>query len=147
MIPKSESKHKALAKLTEDASDAFSKYIRLRDCLKTTEGTRFGLCITCGRRETRQALHAGHYPAGRGNNIIFSEMGTNAQCNICNTTLGGRPKEYRAELVRRFGEGPVKQLEMEAKQVKKYTRDELIGVKTLYRKKYKELLDSEGEWT
>lgn len=139
--------HEGTSRLLEEAVSAFGKYIKLRDCLQSTDTTSFGRCITCNRRERRETLQAGHYPAGRGNSHIFSEVGTNAQCNVCNTHLGGRPKDYREELVRRHGEEEVQKLEREAKKPRRFTRDELIGIKTLYRKKYKELLDRQGVWT
>ena len=60
---KIERTHKQLSK---KAWDAFSLFIRLRDCLKTTGAKEYGVCFTCGRKYAFKALQAGHFVRGRG---------------------------------------------------------------------------------
>ncbi len=74
----------------------FSKFIRLRDCLKTTGTIWRGKCVTCGRVYRFNDLHAGHFIPGRMNSILFNEQAVHIQCFRCNVVLGGNwPLYYR----------------------------------------------------
>ncbi len=105
--------------------DTFSRSIRLRDCLRTTGCTSFGLCITCGKRYHFKLLQAGHFIPGRHNANLFSEKGCHAQCYNCNINLKGNTLEYRRQIIKLYGEGADLELEDEAHQTKKYTVQEL----------------------
>ena len=134
-----ERKTKSAGKLKEELWPIFSQYIRLRDCLETTGCTSFGLCITCGKRYHIKLLQAGHFIPGRHNSNLFSEKGTHAQCYNCNINLRGNTLEYRRQIIKMYGEGYDEILEAEAKQLKKFTRAELIELKETYTQKIKEL--------
>lgn len=121
----------------------FSQYIRIRDCLKTTGCTSFGLCITCGKRYHIKLLQAGHFISGRHNANLFSERGTHAQCYNCNINLRGNTLEYRRKIIELYGEGADIELEREARQIKKYTVSDLETL-TLYLKERIKELDEEG---
>jgi len=75
----------------------FSKFIRLRDSLRTT-GTLYRCkCITCGREYDTKKMQAGHFLPGRIDAVLFDEKGVNAQCYRCNMLLQGVwPAYYRA---------------------------------------------------
>lgn len=62
------------------AWDAFSRYIRTRDCLKSTGDRNRGACVTCGRVFDFKKLQAGHFIPGRVNSILFDEQCVHAQC-------------------------------------------------------------------
>ena len=138
-----ERKTKSLSRLKKEAWDIFSKYIRTRDCIRTTGCASFGLCITCGKRYHIKLLQAGHLIPGRHNSNLFSPKGTHAQCYNCNINLRGNTLEYRRQVVKLYGEGADEELEMEARVVKKFTRTDLIELKELYTQKTKELLKQE----
>ena len=116
----------------------FSEYIRTRDCLETTGCASFGLCITCGKRYHIKLLQAGHFISGRHNANLFSERGTHAQCYNCNINLKGNTLEYRRKIIELYGEGVDLELEEEARQIKKFTIQELEELMVYYKGKIKE---------
>ena len=136
-------KRKTVTSVKKKVWPLFSQYIRMRDCLKTTGCTSFGLCITCGKRYHIKLLQAGHFISGRHNANLFSERGTHAQCYNCNINLRGNILEYRRKIIELYGDGADIELETEAGQIKKYTLSDLEGL-TLYLKEQIRIL--EGTW-
>lgn len=132
-------KVKSISKLKEEVWDIFSKYIRTRDCLRTTGCSSFGLCITCSKRYHIKLLQAGHFIPGRHNANLFSEEGTHAQCYNCNINLKGNTLEYRRKVIELYGEGKDIELEERAREIKKFTRAELAELKEYFTQKLKEL--------
>lgn len=132
-------KRKSLSKLKKEVWDVFSKYTRIKDCLRTTGCASFGLCITCGKRYHFKLLQAGHFIPGRHNSNLFSEEGTHAQCYNCNINLRGNTLEYRRQIIRLYGEGKDVELEAQDKEIKKFTVVELENLKKYFTKKIKEL--------
>jgi hypothetical protein len=128
-----------LKKLKVDCWTLFSQYIRLRDCLKTTGCTSFGLCITCSKRYHYKLLQAGHFIPGRHNANLFNERGCHAQCYNCNINLRGNTLEYRRRIIELYGEGADEELEQEAAVIRKFTVQELEGLKEDLKRKIKEL--------
>jgi hypothetical protein len=116
---------KGLKSLKKKAWTLFSKYIRLRDCLKTTGTTTHGVCITCSRNYPIESLQAGHFIAGRSNAVLFNEEMTHAQCYACNVGLHGNVLEYRRKIIEMYGPGSDERMEIESKQHKKFTAQEL----------------------
>ncbi len=117
----------------------FSKYIRLRECLRTTGCSSWGLCFTCDKRLHIKLLQAGHFIAGRHNANLFSEKGVHAQCYNCNINLKGNTLEYRRRIIKLYGEGIDIELEKQDNEIKKYSIPELIELQEIYKKKIKEL--------
>ena len=132
-------KVKKLSSVKREVWVVFSRYIRLRDCLKTTGCASFGLCVTCGKRYHFKLLQAGHFIPGRHNANLFSERGTHAQCYNCNINLRGNTLEYRRKIIELYGEGADVELEEEDRQIKKYTIAELEELKAYYEDKIKVL--------
>ena len=122
------------------AWDAFSKFIRTRDCLRTTGCPDWGLCITCGKRYHIKLLQAGHFISGRHNANLFSEKGCHAQCYNCNINLRGNTLEYRRKIIEMYGEGFDEVLEKEARVIKKYTLQDLTELEKCYKMKIETLL-------
>lgn len=127
------------------AWDAFSRYIRLRDAIKTT-GTKDSVeCITCGAIKPAFGIgcaQAGHLIPGRTNSLLIDEKFVNAQCDHCNRGLKGNWVPYRRKMVEWYGEDAVKEVEdrkYTTKPMKKYQWQEVIDT---YNKKYKDLLDT-----
>lgn len=98
-----------------------SEYIRKRDLLE------YGTCISCGNPfdEVKQ-VQAGHYaPAGNcGFALLFDERNVHAECPRCNNPRisPGKLIQYRANLVNRYGEAWVKELD-DAYTKKKTTKE------------------------
>ena len=91
-------------KAKEKAWKAFSRYIRLRDCLDTTGEEEEGICIKCGERKPFKGLQAGHAIPGRNNSILLDEELVYAQCAGCNLFGGGRVQnKFTLFIIRKFG--------------------------------------------
>lgn len=118
--------------------DAFSLYIRTRDCIKTTGNASWGLCITCGNRQHIKLLQAGHLIPGRHNANLFSEKGVHAQCYNCNVNLRGNTLVYRRKINEMYGEGTDEILEKEDQQIKKFTLSDLKELEVYYKQKLTE---------
>ncbi len=123
-------------------NEAFSPYIRKRDCLKTTGCTSWGLCVTCGKRYHYKLLQAGHFIPGRHNSNLFSERGVHAQCYNCNINLRGNTLKYRRKIIEMYGEGADLELEEIDRQIKKYTIPELEELLADLKAKIKRLEDA-----
>jgi len=126
------------------AWDEFSRYVRMRDCLKTTGLPFVGICITCWRRFHISYLQAGHFIAGRRNAILFDERGTNAQCKWCNETKHGEPKKYKVVMIERYGKKKVDQMIIDAKKVIQDKDMDFGQITKTYRMKYEALLRKHG---
>ncbi len=126
-----------MARVKKDVWVVFSKYIRMRDCLKTTGCASFGLCITCGKRYHFKLLQAGHFISGRHNANLFSEKGTHAQCYNCNINLRGNTLEYRRKVIELYGKGADLELEEIAKQTKKFNVADLEELEAELKEKIK----------
>lgn len=81
----------------------FSRYIRARDCLKTTGFLDQGQCVTCGKFFPFSELQAGHAIGGRNNSILFDEQLVNAQCRGCNGYGNGKYAEYSLWFIGEYG--------------------------------------------
>lgn len=73
---------RALAK--KKAWEAFSLYIRTRDCIRFTGDPEQGMCVTCKSFKPRKELQAGHFVGGRGNAVLFDERLVYSQDGYCN---------------------------------------------------------------
>ena len=109
----------------------FSSYIRLRDA-PCGEGE----CIACGAMikypNSSGNWHAGHfYPKGSNYAFLsFDEMNVHGCCCFCNTFLEGNTNEYRAGIIKRYGQSTIDYLEGQARKpidpMFKYELEDLI---------------------
>lgn len=125
---------KTIADLIRDAQMPFNAFIRERDKDKG--------CFVC-RRPFRdvpgQVQHAGHVRSrGAAGHLRFNEDNCMGECEGCNGPHGAKPHEIKAGAIARIGLDRWEALEND-NTPHKWTRDELIGIKELYKKKLKEL--------
>ena len=78
----------------DNAWDAFSAFIRTRDCLRTSGTLEEGVCISCDKCIPYKGSQAGHFIAGRTNAILLDEDLVHLQCYHCNIGLSGNYVEY-----------------------------------------------------
>ena len=129
-------------KAKKKAWDAFSKYIRLRDAIKTTHTKTHLLCITCGRRYKafgKGCAQAGHFISGRNNSILLDEKFVNGQCPICNKWMRGNYVRYEIEMIKMWGKKAVDEVKARSLltvQVKAY---EWLDKEQEYKEKYDKL--------
>lgn len=127
------------------AWDAFSLFIRTRDCIRFTGDPDQGICVTCKTPKPRKELQAGHFVGGRGNAVLFNEQIVYSQCGYCNQKppmgLGGNYAMYTLFM---FDEG-YSRAEIEAFLALKnttlqYKLNDFIEIKLKYETKTKNLL-------
>ncbi len=116
-----------------NAWGVFSKYIRLRDCLRTTGTSTHGKCITCGKLLSISFCDAGHFVSRRYNSTLFDEKNCHLQCRYCNRYLNGNLLEYRRQIIKLYGEGVDIELEDKAMEIKKYSINDLTKLAEYYR--------------
>ena len=146
MVKTRKSKIKGVKYWKAKAWTEFSKYIRLRDAIKTTHTKDRVVCCTCGKEYPAfgvGCVQAGHFVIGRGNAILFDEKGTNAQCYNCNILHKGRWPEYMDFMLKEYDMKVVTDLLRLNKTVRKYTPVELEELKDKYREMYKDLQEME----
>ena len=132
-------KKQTISKAKKKTWKAFSEYIRMRDCLRTTGLVDYGKCITCGKTVPRTLLQAGHFIPGRHNANLFNEKGTSAQCYHCNVNLKGNQLIYRRKIIEMYGEGYDEILEAADKQTIKYSVAQLEEMEKEYKAMIKEM--------
>lgn len=123
----------------ERAWSAFSKYIRLRDCIKTTTFKDQGQCVTCGKFFPFKELQAGHAIGGRNNSILFDEQLVNAQCRGCNGYGGGRYGDYSVWYIHTYGLKNWEEKNQLKWEERKYSEEDLVRIEKLYKDKFNKL--------
>ena len=124
------------------AWEAFSKYIRLRDALKTTETKTRVICYTCDKEYPAfgvRCAQAGHFIEGRGNLVLFDERQVHAQCYMCNYVKKGRWSVYLKKMRSEHGVELVETMIESKLDELKLTIEDLENIKLNYEKLFKEL--------
>lgn len=129
---------KPLRELLADAQVAFNAYIRARDAYKP--------CICCGKpfepNKPGGSMDAGHYLSrGSAPQHRFNENNVFGQRKNCNRPGGTTRAAFRAGVIERVGLEAVESLEAD-NAVRKWTREELIGIKAHYRAELKKLKEA-----
>jgi hypothetical protein len=119
----------------------FSKYIRLRDAIKTTGNELFAKCITCGEIMPIEDMDAGHGIAGRANSILFNEELVHAQCRKCNRQGGGELQMYKKVLIDMYGQEKWDYWQSIRHTTVQYTQFDFEQIAKTYKEKVKPLLD------
>lgn len=91
------------AKAKKKAWDAFSAYIRARDCIRFTGDIDEGMCVTCNKGFPYKKLQAGHFINSRRNAVLFDERIVYSQCYSCNIGGGGAYIEYFVFMEQEWG--------------------------------------------
>ncbi|NWC48698.1 recombination protein NinG [Pseudomonas edaphica] len=118
-----------------EAQQAFNEYIRIRD------QSAGHLCISSGKPLdwSGNAVDAGHYRSvGSAPHLRFDERNCHAQSKQDNRFLSGNAVDYRIGLIARIGQQAVDALEAD-QSVRKYTVEQIKGIKAYYRAKTREL--------
>ena len=113
-----------LPKLTAKAQKIFNAYIRQRD----SENGLF-TCISCGQVKPTELMDAGHYvPQKNSSALRFNEYNVNGECKSCNGFDQFHLIGYRKNLINKIGIEMVEYLETNNREVKKWSRTELLQV-------------------
>jgi hypothetical protein len=122
-------KLQTVQELTKLAQTYFNSYIRNRDRNKG--------CISCGT-QLGQKFDAGHYYSMGGHKAVtFNEDNVHGQCVYCNQYLHGNLLNYQIGIQQRIGAERLIDLQGKAHETRKYTRDELKEIISIYKEKIK----------
>lgn len=113
-----------ISSLKKKAWNVFSLYIKNRDNWT---------CFTCGKYSVGADMHAGHYISRRYGATLYDESNVHAQCAGCNAFKNGEPHLYAEKLISIHGVDFLLELTKKSKEVKKFTREELIGIYEKYK--------------
>ena len=131
---------KSIPQLTAEAQREFNSFIRERD-------RQAGhACISSGRALdwSGNGVDAGHYRSvGAASHLRFDERNCHAQSKHDNQYKSGNAVDYRIGLIARIGLAAVEALEAD-NTPRKWTREELRGIKTKYAARRRALL-KQGE--
>lgn len=121
-----------------------SRYIRTRDCIRTTGSPDRGKCCTCNAEKDYHDLQAGHWTEGRHNSVLFDKRNIHAQCIRCNYFLSGNPIRYKEFMEKRYGAAVMEEIAELDRQTKEFTVDELNKIKRYFIKEYENIIH---RWT
>lgn len=124
-ISKAKTKRELVGTLKKKAWKLMSQYVRLRDCLKTTGGTRIGRCYTCDKEYPFAELQAGHLIDGRCGEMFLDERGIRAQCAGCNIWKHGNKEIFIPKFIDENGRELYDELIAEKRRTKLWTAQEL----------------------
>lgn len=111
---------------------SFTKYIKERDNWT---------CFTCGKYDKSPQMHGGHFISRRYNATLFDEMNVHAQCAGCNMYRGGELHIYAERIISKYGQQAFFDLIERGKQVKKFTKQDLLSICERYKTMEKLLTD------
>ena len=141
-MAKKKTKSKGVRYWKKKAWDEFSKYVRLRDALKTTGTKEDLLCCTCGKQYPafgEGCAQAGHFVPSRRHAVLLRERGVNGQCYNCNITLKGNWVEYERFVLREYGAQVVEEEKAAKYSNVTYSAAELEAFRDKYKAMYEDL--------
>lgn len=137
---KAKKKLPSIASLEKKLWNIFSKWIRRRDCLRTTGDPAWLLCFTCQKRTPFNEAHAGHFVRRGCKPLKFEPQNVQGQCAYCNCYRDGEQALFLVELEKLYGRHVVDQL-LETERLykqgiyRKFTRIELMELIKYYQEK------------
>ncbi len=120
--------------LINDLDYVFSRIIRLREADEYMNC----VCYTCGSRKHWSLMQCGHFQKRGNMGLRYDFRNSRVQDKTCNEGLGGNLKVYKQKLEEE-SPGLSEQLELEAREVFKYSNDELKQLLFDLRQKLKPL--------
>ena len=121
------------AKNKELAWQAFSKYIRTRDCIRFNGSLETGTCVTCNKSFPLKSLQAGHFVSGRNDAVLFNEEVVHTQCIVCNVMKGGMYAEYAVFMLKQgYTQEQIEDFIKLKQSPLKYDVDYFISIKNDY---------------
>jgi hypothetical protein len=127
------------------AWEQFSKYVRIRDALRTTGDIRQLVCCSCGKLYPAFGVgcaQGGHFIPGRGNSVLFEEHGVHGQCYNCNMRMNGNWVGYYRFMLKQYGQEEIDRLMFQSRQPRKYTAFDLEELRDEYKRLYGLMLET-----
>lgn len=117
-------KRKTIAALVEDAATILQRIVRM----KAADQDGYASCVTCGVRKHWKELHGGHFIPRTYTAHKLLEENIHPQCPRCNTFMQGEGSAYTLHMIDTYGEDFVRHLEGTKREVRKYTRPEIMEI-------------------
>jgi hypothetical protein len=121
------------SKVVKTLDAVFSQYIRKKDAVN-----EIATCFTCGKTDHWKKLQNGHFQSRKHYSTRWLETNCQVQCAGCNVFRYGEQYIFSQKLDQKYGEGTSLSLQIKAKQIVKYSTEELKEMIL----KYKNLVDS-----
>ena len=134
----------------DNAWNAFSSFIRTRDCLRTSGTLEEGVCISCERPIPYKGSQGGHFIAGRTNAILLDEDLVHLQCYRCNIGLSGNYVEYFVAMEQLYTREEIDLFRSRKTLTKKMKIDDWKDQTAFWKLRREELermFASEGRWS
>lgn len=127
------SKKPSRSKIVKKLDAVFSQYIRLKEADDLGNAT----CFTCGKIDHWKKLQNGHFQSRKHYSTRWLEKNCQVQCAGCNVFRYGEQFLFSKYLDEKYGDGTSEELHIKAKQIVKFTNNELQDMI----KHYKNLVD------
>jgi hypothetical protein len=115
------------SKLIKKLDTVFSLYIRQRYSIN-----EISKCFTCGKEDHYKKLQCGHFQSRRHYSTRWDEINCQVQCAGCNVFKYGEQFIFGKNLNSEFGEGTSEALYLKAKQITKFSNNDLEDLITNY---------------
>jgi len=122
------------SKLIKKLDKVFSLYIRQRNAIN-----EISTCFTCGKQDHWKHLQCGHFQSRKHYSTRWDEINCQVQCAGCNVFKYGEQFIFGKNLDLEYGSGCSESLYYKAKQITKYSYDEIEDLITKYNLLIKEL--------
>ena len=135
---------KSISKLKKELDKWFSLFIRLREA---TNYEGMVQCFTCGKvaHYRTGSMQNGHFQSRRFMATRYCEDGNcQIQCSGCNIFRGGEQFRFAMNLDAKYGEGKAEELEIKARQIKKFSRIDYEDKISYYKEAVKNLKKEKG---
>jgi hypothetical protein len=128
---KREKKRLSISQLTKKLDTYFSLYVRLKN------SNEHGMvkCFTCDGVHHYKAIQNGHFQSRRFMSTRFSEINCAPQCYACNVGMSGMQYEFGKRIDKLHGEGAADHTVKKAKEVRKFTTEEMLEMIEYYKSK------------
>tara|TARA_R110000822_G_scaffold309991_1_gene440875 strand:- start:479 stop:868 length:390 start_codon:yes stop_codon:yes gene_type:complete len=115
------------SKLIKKLDTVFSLYIRQRYSIN-----EISKCFTCGKEDHYKKLQCGHFQSRKHYSTRWDEINCQVQCAGCNVFKYGEQFIFGKNLNLQFGEGTSEALYLKAKQITKFSNNDLEDLITNY---------------
>lgn len=139
--PKSKTQTSPIDKDEARAWSWFSKYIRLRDCIRTTGNPEVFKCCSCGSLTHFSKWDAWHFISRMHKNTKFDERNVYGQCQKCNRYQQGNWDKMYEHIKKLHGQETIDELLAKSREIVRYVDYGEIS------EKYRLLYNNFKKWT
>ena len=118
-------KKKTIARLVDDGAVILQRIVRI----KGADENGYCTCVSCGAKKHYKEMHGGHFIPRTSTIHKLLEENIHPQCPGCNTFNQEKAKiAYTLFMIDTYGREFVDDLEKSKRDIRKYTRTEIMGI-------------------